>query len=457
MSLFDALKEKDNLFGLPLLQAGLTILANNRGNTAGAPAILSGFNAGLSSYQTMDKRARIRKFAEEMKNPPPEVKKDPPPTPSSWFQPAVPPRRNFTPVPQQPNSMLPQQEQNFTPVPQEMQSDQPQLAGNYKPEIQEIRHPNAVDYQPPQGTANVYGGQAEREMLKQLILANMDETNFPQLLGLYQKTQPSYKQDSFIIKGAGGVPQRVLVNSNGESQVLPYNEFGEAKQADTGSHLYYIDPHTGEPRAIYKKGVSPDKGLQANTSMAIANENIASRERIAQEQATNKPKKIDQKTKERIALFNELGREFKNMRALFEGGYKGLSAGENLLINPPFQAMSPYTRGFASANGQIMNNIIENIKIVLTKIKNTGTPSNLDLKKIENTLTLLANDSPEVKEHVLNRIDLFIEEILNSVQDEESAAGNYAKERNGYSQQNNGSSSSNQNASSLRFNPKDYR
>lgn len=479
MSLFDALKEKDNLYGLPLLQAGLTILANNRGNTAGAPAILSGFNTGLSSYQTMAKRANIRKLAEQMK--------DPPPPPSSGFQPAVPPRRDFTPVPreitdgflpqkeqnftpvtQQPNSMWPQKEQNFTPVPQEMQSAQTQLAGNYKPEIQEIRHPNAVDYQPPQGNANVYGGQAKMEILKQFILENMDETNAPQMLGLYQKMMPSYKQDSFIIKGAGGVPQRVLVNSNGESQVLPYHEFDKVEQVDTSSQLYYIDPYTGEPRATYKKGIPPEAELKAHTSMAIANAKNATQERIARQRggtvATggdgSAPKDFSNlKLTEAQAKATKLVPRMINANKML-AEMPHLTFGDNIaaaLADTPFNQLSPM---FSDKIQQYMPAIAAFVSGDKYDVSGAAITSE-EWDKAKAMYIPLAGDSPEkLKQKAMNR-----EVAIASAM---SAAGPYAKERvasileeaekaNGYSQQNNGSSSSNQNASNLRFNAKDYR
>lgn len=257
MSLFDALKAKDNPYGIPLLTAGLSILANNRGDTAGMPAIFSGFKDGLSMYgQDNDRREKARQQA-RLQNVIDQHYGNSGQQSTNQFAPpaadgAVQSLSDFKA--RQSSPAFSAGAQGGLPMAQA----QPQ---------EMAQQPSAYGVSPQQN------GHSMRELVSKLAMAGMSPDNIGQLLPVLAKTLPEYQAQNMMVRGSDGQPQYLMANNQGDTTMLPYAVAGKQNAVDLGGRSVMVDEYTGKPSTAFDKSESPDARSRANVAYRVASMN----------------------------------------------------------------------------------------------------------------------------------------------------------------------------------------
>lgn len=400
MSLFDALKEKDNPYGIPLLTAGLSILANNRGDNAGAPALFAGFKDGLSMYgQENARREKDQQKAMLQKLIAQHYGDSGQQNPSQFAPPsadgAVQSLRDF----------------NARQASPALSAAQPHQAT--------AEQPNAYGANPQENGQSLPNEHSMRELISKLAIAGMSPDNIHKMLPVLAKMTPNYQAQNLMVRGSDGQPQPLMVNSHGNTTMLPHNIAGKQHAVDLGGRSAMVDEYTGKPSAAFDKSVSPDAQLRANTAFGVAGMNNQNRLEVAGLQAMNRPGYVSpdgtiarptDKQMELRGLAHAMRGSVKTIKDLVEDGYRGVSKMDYLLTNPPL-GLAPYTQDWASSKAQQMNTAVNALKGFVTKAVHGGNASNQDMKQIENMLTILEGSDSKAKLQKLDQMERFIHGI----------------------------------------------
>ena len=384
MSLLDAFKQKDNPYGIPLLSAGLSILAANRGDTAGAPALLAGLKAGLGSYKEQ-KEQRLKDQLNE------RIAK----AFGSYVAPAA------------------------SGAVQALTDSRIRQAGATPNGMAQSAEP-VSSQQPPatSGMQNATGGvNGIRGLINELAIAGMNADTIHQILPVLAKNLPDYQAQNLMVRGADGQAQPMMINSHGNTTMLPYNIAGKQHAVDLGGQSFMVDEYTGKPTAAFDKSVSPDAQLKANTAygvagmnnrnaMDIANLNNQTRLAVGEMRtngASGDTSKPTEKQAENNAIFSAMQNEVNHIEKILNEGFSGMGPVDDALISMP-SIVGRHTRGFASPHAQQMNSAVNALRGFVTKAIHGGRASNQDMEQVTRMLSMSENDDPKVKQFAIERL-----------------------------------------------------
>ena len=394
MSLFDALKEKDNPYGIPLLTAGLSILANNRGDTAGAPAIFSGFKDGLSMYKTQNEqrekdqqKAMLRKLLGQYADGNEQQSTNPFAPPSAGG--AVQSLSDFHA--RQASPALSAGAQGGLP----MAGSQPQATA---------QQPDAYGANPQQNGQSSPNEHSMRELISKLAIAGMSPDNIHQMLPVLAKMTPDYQAQNLMVRGSDGQPQPLMVNSHGNTTMLPHNIAGKQHAVDLGGRSVMVDEYTGKPSAAFDKSVSPDAQLRANTAYGVAGLQNQNRLDVASmnNQASGKTNADDR-------LFRAVDAEVSRIEEAVKEGYKGTGVIADAATSIPF--LGKHLRGFTDPRTQKVEGSSNALRGLMTKLVHGGRASNQDMEQVSKMLFMAANDPPEQREWAIKRLKVYLGDL----------------------------------------------
>ncbi len=384
MSLLNAFRQKDNPYGIPLLTAGLSILANNRGDTAGAPALLAGLKDGLGMYEQEKARREKDKINDRI---------------AKVFG------SYAAPTAEGDVKALTDFRSRQTASPMPSRQETPATNGMTGTHVKEY------------GGASTHSAHSMRGLVNELAMLGMDADNIHQLLPVLAKNIPDYQAQNLMVRGDDGQAKPMMINSHGDTTMLPYNIAGKQKEVDLGGQSFMVDEYTGRPTMAFGKSVSPDAQLRANTAFGVAGmnnrnamdiANLNNKTRLAVGEmrakgASGDTSKSTEKQAENNALFSAMQDEVSRIEQVVKEGFSGTGLVDDALISMP-SIVGRHTRGFASPHAQQMNSAVNALRGFVTKAIHGGRASNQDMEQVTRMLSMSENDDPKVKQYAIERL-----------------------------------------------------